>query len=264
MYLSTFRAGSGSPLFSVLNVSQAQHPGPVCMADYVTQSLTKAAPGMLASILGSSIGPQQPTSMAIDASGKIATQLAGTEILFDGIPAPILSAGPNRVDVVVPFGIATSGTTAISILSYGVQVGALNNDCAPAAPKLFTVDGSGYGAAAWNQDGTPNSVTNPAHVGDIVTFYGTGVGIMIPAVADGAIPQSPQSITSSVITIGGSTAAVPYCTSVYSETPPASLRVSFNIIARRCFPLPHSTSSPFSRTQQPTHPTIALRSIRCT
>jgi uncharacterized protein (TIGR03437 family) len=98
---------------------------------------------------------------------------------------------------------------------------------------LFTHDGTGYGAAAWNQDGTPNSASNPAHVGDIITFWATGAGAMTPAVIDGTIPQSPQSAPISPIflsPIGGSP-----CTSVYSGEAPGLVEgiIQYNCLANK-------------------------------
>jgi uncharacterized protein (TIGR03437 family) len=152
--------------------------------------------------------------------------LAGAQVLFDGIPAPILSAAPSRIDAVVPFGVATSGTATISVLRNGASV----------APKLFTNDGTGYGAAAWNQDGTPNSASNPAKVGDIVTFYGTGMGAMTPAVVDGTIPQSPQSTTSQMFTLGGGQ----YCPLVYSGDAPGLVEGIVQFNCQVVAPLPPS------------------------
>jgi uncharacterized protein (TIGR03437 family) len=48
----------------------------------------------------------------------------------------------------------------------------------PARPGLFTSDSSGKGlAAALNQDGSVNSVGNPAGKGSIVVLWGTGGGV---------------------------------------------------------------------------------------
>jgi uncharacterized protein (TIGR03437 family) len=219
--------------FEVLNVAQRPPQGPACLADYIRQTATPAVPGLLASLLGPGIGPSQAAPTALDASGRVATQLAGTQVLFDGIPAPILSAAPNRIDLVIPFGVPTSGTVTISVLNNGSLVGTLTSPLAAAVPMLFTHDGTGYGAAAWNQDGTPNSASNPAHVGDIITFWATGAGAMTPAVIDGTIPQSPQSAPISPIflsPIGGSP-----CTSVYSGEAPGLVEgiIQYNCLANK-------------------------------
>jgi uncharacterized protein (TIGR03437 family) len=215
--------------FEVLNISQGMNSGPTCLADFVTQTVTPAAPGLLVSILGPGMGPDQPTPLALDAAGRVATQLAGTQVLFGDIPAPILSAEPSRIDAVVPFGVPTSGQVTISVLRDGNLVGTITNALARTAPKLFTVDGTGYGAALWNQDGTPNSADNPAHLGDIVTIYGTGAGIMSPIVIDGAIPQSPQAQTTSGTIIASPFPPQPYCKVTYSGDAPGLVEGIFQV-----------------------------------
>ena len=110
-----------------------------------------------------------------------------------GFPHPILAAGPARIDAVVPFGVATSGTTTISVLRDGNLVGTITDSLYVAAPKLFTVDGTGYGAAAWNQDGTPNSAANPASIGEVVIFYGTGAGKMSPQARTASYLSRPRT-----------------------------------------------------------------------
>ncbi len=184
---------SANPHFRIIDVSKAPNAGPVCLAQSVNRSSSLISAGLFVSIFGPGVGPAQPMSLALDANGRVATQLAGTQVTFDGIPAPILFGAKSRVDVVVPFGVSISGTTIVMVMKDGESVGTLANTLAPSALWLFSQDGSGYGAVAWNQDGTPNSPTNPAKAGDFVTFYGTGAGPMIPVPLDGTIPQSSQS-----------------------------------------------------------------------
>ena len=171
-----FSRGNGAD-FGPLDVTQIPSPGPVCLADYVTESATSAAPGLMVSILGPAIGPSQPIQQTLDPSGEVPTQLAGVQVLFGDTPAGILSANPSRIDAIVPLDVPTaSRTITISVVRDGNLVGTITSGLSGAAPKLFTTDGSGFGAAAWNQDGTPNSAANPAHVGDVVSFWGTGLG----------------------------------------------------------------------------------------
>lgn len=54
----------------------------------------------------------------------------------------------------------------------------------------------GYYAAALNQDGKPNSVSNPAKVGSIVSVFATGLGPISPPQPDGAIVGLPQPVDS--------------------------------------------------------------------
>jgi hypothetical protein len=136
--------------FTSVNVSQAPHSGPVCMAESASNFETTVAPGLLVTIYGPGVGPDQPTALALESNGRVATELAGTQVLFDGIPAPILSAAPARLDVVVPFGVATSGNTTVSVLRNGSSVGALTYPLSPQSLWFFTPDGTGQGTPAIN------------------------------------------------------------------------------------------------------------------
>lgn len=112
---------------------------------------------------------------------------ANTRILFDGIPAPVFYTSANQINAVVPFEVA-GPTTSITIEGAGQTLGPGIENVFDAVPALFTLDGSGLGAAAVvNQDGSVNSAINPAPRGSIVAVFLTGAGRMSPPLADGAI-----------------------------------------------------------------------------
>ena len=74
---------------------------------------------------------------------------------------------------------------------------------APSSPGLFTADSTGHGqAAGLNQDGTANSATNPAHVGDVIVLYATGEGQTSPAGIDGQPASAPAPVLPLKVTIG--------------------------------------------------------------
>ena len=62
-----------------------------------------------------------------------------------------------------------------------------------AAPGIFTSGGGKGQIAASNQDGSPNSETNPAAPGSTVRFYATGVGQTVPEGLDGTPAAFPYS-----------------------------------------------------------------------
>lgn len=77
---------------------------------------------------------------------------------------------------------------------------------APFSPAVFTVTGTGYGQALiLNQDGTLNSMTNPATLGSLVTLFvnGTDLGPTDIAPVSVSIGGFPVAI------IGTQVAAVP-------------------------------------------------------
>ena len=58
------------------------------------------APGEIVTIFGGGapIGPASLTTAQLDANGNIATLLAGTRVLFDGVPSPIIYTSANQVE----------------------------------------------------------------------------------------------------------------------------------------------------------------------
>jgi uncharacterized protein (TIGR03437 family) len=109
-----------------------------------------------------------------------------TRVAIAGIPAPVLSIGPNLIEATVPFE-ASGAQAAITVDSPGEPRTPAIMNLYPAVPGIFTADGSGAGqAAALNEDGTPNSPLNPAARGSVVSLFLTGAGQMTPAQPDGS------------------------------------------------------------------------------
>ncbi len=167
-------------------------------------------------IYGSGLGPAQLTRLQLGSNNTVTSNLAGTRILFNGTPAPLLYTWGTQVSAVVPFGI--TGSAAQVVAQNGSQTSApISVSAAPTSPALFTADSSGQGQAlANNADGSRNSASNPAKAGTSVTFFATGTGQTSPASTDGQIlaaplPKTAQSVT---VTIGGQAATVQSSTGV--------------------------------------------------
>jgi hypothetical protein len=148
LYISLSVFGPSSPQFKILDYSQPVPTGPTCIADTIHHNATSVAPGLLVSIYGPGIGPDQPAYGAPDTSGIISPLLSGTQVMFDDIPAPILYTSGSRIDTVVPFGVPTSGTTLVSVLKDGELVGTLTNALVPSSIRPFYVGDGGYGPLA--------------------------------------------------------------------------------------------------------------------
>jgi uncharacterized protein (TIGR03437 family) len=114
---------------------------------------------------------------------------AGLQVLFDGTPAALLYAGPDQINLQVPFEVPTGVGSAAPITLQVVTPSGNPSIQLGIAQSLgiFTTDRSH--AAALNQDGTVNSASNPASAGSIVSLFGTGA--TWPAGSqDGAAPTS--------------------------------------------------------------------------
>ena len=74
-------------LFSPSSASGAT-PAISTVANAASYSQDAVAPGEMVAIFGSSLGPLVPAGLQLDDSGNVATTLAGTQVLFDGVAAP--------------------------------------------------------------------------------------------------------------------------------------------------------------------------------
>ncbi len=167
------------------------------------------APGEIITILGQNIGPPDPAGSAVDPIGEAPTSLGGARVLFDGIAAPLLYASATQVNAIVPYEVATSGSTTIEIEFSGSRVPAGGFVLAPAAPAIFTADSTGQGQAkARNADSSMNSAQNPAARGSVIQVYGTGEGVTSPPGVTGDASAGRKPVLPVTLKIDGADAAV--------------------------------------------------------
>jgi len=176
----TFNVGRQKPVFSLNGLVSAANftPGPL-------------APGEIASVFGSRLGPANGVALTLDsAASRLPSSLAGTQITFDGVAAPIFYTSASQVNFMVPFEVAGKTSARMTISVDGFDPVDLTVPIGDAQPGIFTVDG--VHAAALNQDYTLNVAGNPAPAGSAVLLFLTGQGAVRPAIETGALaPTSP-------------------------------------------------------------------------
>jgi uncharacterized protein (TIGR03437 family) len=181
------------------------------------------APGEIVTIFGANYGPASLVNYQLDASGKFSTNLAGVEVLFDGVPAPIVYAEAGQVSAIVPFEVAGKQQTVIQyqyntndqwFSGSPVDSNTVTVPVVAAVPAIFALNASGTGPGAIeNQDYSINSASNPATAGSVIQIFGTGGGAVVGGATDGAIapPVQGSLVTQPVTaTIGGVNATVLY------------------------------------------------------
>ena len=82
-----------------------------------------ATPGKVMVLYGDRIGPTGLATASIGSDGKFANQIAGTQVLFDDVAAPMLYSSAGQTAVVVPYGINGKNGTQLK-----VRNGALTSD----------------------------------------------------------------------------------------------------------------------------------------
>ncbi len=148
------------------------------------------APGEMITITGLDFG--SPVGMSAPAnSGTPSTQLGNTQVLFNGVAVPITYVSFSQINALAPFSLNGALTANISVNYLGVTSAPVTVQVVPSMTGLFTANATGSGQG-WiiNQDGTPNSASNPAVVGSTITVFATGMGATNPPIPDGTIPQS--------------------------------------------------------------------------
>jgi len=198
---------------ATLNISSS---GVVNAASYLAGPV---APGEIITIFGSGLGPTGVVTFQLDSSGHFPTILAGTQVLFDGVAAPLLFVQAGQIGAIVPYEVSGEASTQIQIKTANQSSPSVVIPVVPAAPGIFAADSSGKGPGAiLNQDGSLNSINNPAAVGSYVFVYATGEGQTNPPGVDGTLDGSPAPlpVLKVTATIGGIAAPVEYAGGVSS------------------------------------------------
>src|SRR5262249_46338991 len=149
------------------------------------------APGEIVMLTGLGLGPAQLVENHVGSTGLLNSDVGGTQVLFNDIPAPIVYASATQTAAIVPYSI--SGTaTQVPVARHGQKSNGFSVSVVAAAPGLFTLDSSGVGqAAAVNQDGSINTPSTPARVGEVISLFATGEGQTTPPGVDGRPATTP-------------------------------------------------------------------------
>jgi len=152
-------------------------------------------PGSIASIFGSNLAASTATGRTL----PLPVMLAGTSVSVYGVDAPLFFVSPSQINFQFPT-VFGSGTGIVVTTAAGqsdvYQVGLA---ASIPAPSIFTVNSSGCGQGAVlnvaaNGSLSLNSPANSASPGDFISIYGTGNGVVYPAVPDGTVaPSNPLS-----------------------------------------------------------------------
>ena len=146
------------------------------------------------------------------------TELAGTEVRVNSVPAGLFFVSPGQVNFEVPpsivattalpFGTVQSSTALVEVFSRGELIRAGTFQTAPVAPVVFTLNQSGSGPATaldgFDFSGPPFAATQPNGQPNIIAVYASGLGIDATGNTGGNVAASVQA------TIDGMPVAVEY------------------------------------------------------
>jgi uncharacterized protein (TIGR03437 family) len=176
-------------------------------------------------IQNGTFGPLLPANAVLNAAslspgplspGEIITLLGfnalpTVSVRINDSPAPILYAGANQINAIVPFGLDLTSAASLEVKSAN-QIVTMTLPVAAASPGIFTVACTGLGTGIiLNEDYTPNSFANPARPGSVIMVYGTGFGTLSSPLSDGQTAAAANPTTLPVVaTVTGLPAAVLY------------------------------------------------------
>lgn len=87
--------------------------------------LAPLAPQEMVSLYGRDLGPAQPVSAQPGPDGRYPLSLAGIQVTFDDIDAPLLSVSSNRIDTITP-SASSNTTTHVCVTVHGTPTNCMN------------------------------------------------------------------------------------------------------------------------------------------
>jgi len=160
-------------------------PGVVNAADYYWYSPSEITAGELVTLEGAGIGPDVGVSGSPGPNDLLPTQLAGVQVFFDELAAPLLYVQGQQINAVAPWELAGRESTQVRVVYNEASTNSVSVGLLPAVPGLFYLGYESQQGAILNADGTINSPSNPAKAGDIIALFGTGGGPTSSAGATG-------------------------------------------------------------------------------
>ena len=158
--------------------------------------LDSVAPGQLVSLFRRDLAPQ--TEAADYPNGPaLPSSLAGIQVTFDGMPAPLLYASPDQINAVVPYEIAGRDHVTMEAPHVTRTFGVVPRlpaaflqsyvpDSSGACLEFFNVVVTAVPLAR-NQDGSINTCETPALPDSVVSLYINGGGVPTTPTPSGSI-----------------------------------------------------------------------------
>jgi uncharacterized protein (TIGR03437 family) len=164
------------------------------------------SPGDIVAVFGADMlegDPITPTTLPLP------TQVGAgkTQVLVNGLPAPIFYASYGQINIQIPFETSTAQAAQIQVVRNGITSPVGTVPMAASAPLVleFGCSFANVCPAPWGQYGLgllypdnafpmpasyPIPNERPAKVGDVIQFFAVGLGQMSPPLVTGAVPPT--------------------------------------------------------------------------
>jgi uncharacterized protein (TIGR03437 family) len=178
-----------------------------------TPSPAPVAPGSMAAVFGTGLNDGSMVLFSsFDKNGKLLTTLGGASVLVNGVPAPMFYSTPGQLGFQVPFELATASTASLKVTIGGQTSAVITVPVDGLAPGLFSTGQNGKGeAAALHTDGvTPITPQKPAKPNEVIVLFGTGLGLLTPALPTGEPAKNNSTAVLPAVTVDGKNADVQF------------------------------------------------------
>lgn len=180
-----------------------------------TYAQEAVSPGDIAAIFGTQFAA--PGTFAAATVVPLPKTLGGTQVLVNGVPAPLFFVSPGQINFQVPYNVDPNQVSTVQVVSGSTQGNTRSIATKAGAPRLLT-KAAGYGAIVNAADGSltvpsamtdPVFKTHPAKPGDTIVIYAIGLGQTAPVAVEGqpsndGSPGKPlQTIGNVTVTFGG-------------------------------------------------------------
>jgi uncharacterized protein (TIGR03437 family) len=174
-----------------------QAPGDAVVVNAASY-LPGISPGGIATIFGQNLSTV--TGIVNAETNPLPFGLAGVEVVVNGVTAPLFSVafanGEDQISFQVPYGTPTGLDAAqVDVFDFGSPVASIAADSFTEDPGIFLYNGN-YAVAVRYPDYTLIGPSNPAHPGDVLILYTTGLGPLSIDLVDGeGAPTDPLAYT---------------------------------------------------------------------
>jgi uncharacterized protein (TIGR03437 family) len=132
------------------------------------------------------------------------------QVLVNGRPAPLYYVSSSQVAAIVPYE-TTAAVAQVQVVYNQTPSNVVTEIVNATTPGVFTIPAGGIGySAAEHVDGSLVTPTHPAQPGETIAVFVTGLGDVLPSIADGAPGVAGATTNTITALVSGQAATVAY------------------------------------------------------
>jgi uncharacterized protein (TIGR03437 family) len=194
-----------------VSLNAAGSAAPAIAADGVVNAasfVARLAPGGIGTLFGSNLSTESIQASSV----PLPRELGGARVFVDGVEAPLFYVSPGQINFQTPFETA-EGAAAVFVERAGVPSLVAAAVVEQDYPGIFTYQppGSAIAPVIVHLDGSLVTAAAPAHAGEVLVVFATGVGGLTnpPPTGEAAVPDPlAVSTVNPTVTVGDAPATV--------------------------------------------------------